>query len=216
MATARKDDIQLSIMKQTAGLIGVKSPRTINNLTTPAAKRMAELYPSARDEILELRPWSSARRQFDLPRAENSSDSGPGLLYHLPQDMVRLEDVAALNWRRDGDFIRAANVHGGDTSCLKILYNSNYTDVIYSASLKALMAAELAIKCSMAIKQSAAASQMAQSNYNRAMVKASSYEASNIGAWEGIPYSSADLLTIQPETFLDSGRRYLASSYENN
>ncbi|SFY18645.1 hypothetical protein SAMN04244548_03003 [Paracoccus pantotrophus] len=80
---------------------------------TPQAQDAAQQYPMARKLCLEACDWSFASRIADLPEAVRPDTtpiaSGFPYLYRLPADCLKVREVIdpCLDWRLDGDFLRA-------------------------------------------------------------------------------------------------------------
>lgn len=80
---------------------------------TPQAQDAAQQYPVARKLCLETCDWSFASRIADLPEAirpETTPISAAfPFLYRLPADCLRVREMInpCVDWRLDGDFLRA-------------------------------------------------------------------------------------------------------------
>lgn len=80
---------------------------------TPQARDAAEQYPVARRLCLEACDWSFASSIADLPEAVAPAGIAPSAafphLFKLPGNCLRVREVIEpwIDWRLDGDFLRA-------------------------------------------------------------------------------------------------------------
>lgn len=80
---------------------------------TPQAQDASQQYPVARRLCLEACDWSFASRIADLPEAVRPDTTpiatGFPHLFKLPADCLKVREVidARIDWRLDGDFLRA-------------------------------------------------------------------------------------------------------------
>ncbi|SEN60193.1 hypothetical protein [Palleronia pelagia] len=107
------------------------------------AAKAAQVYPRARDMVLEHYDWSAARTFASLPEATAvAQDPDLPVGYVLPTDCLILRSVRSRDvWRQDGRFIRAMQAGG-----LDILYTRRIeVEAELPAFLQTAIASQMAV-----------------------------------------------------------------------